>query len=102
MFLMPSRYEPSGLNQMYSLRYGTVPIVRATGGLDDTIEEGTGFKFAEYSGQALMDAVRAAARAFSDADGWREMMRRGMPKDFSWNASAAAYSALYRRLIEGV
>ncbi len=66
MFLMPSRYEPCGLNQMYSLRYGTVPVVRATGGLNDTIEDGTGFKFAEYSGPALLEAVRAAARAFAD------------------------------------
>ena len=67
MFLMPSRYEPCGLNQIYSLRYGTVPVVRATGGLDDTIEEGTGFKFAEYSGEALLGAVRAAvASLFAD------------------------------------
>jgi starch synthase len=98
MFLMPSHYEPCGLNQMYSLRYGTVPVVRATGGLDDTIEEGTGFKFAEYSGAALLSAVRAAAQAFAEPDVWREMMRRGMKKDFSWKTSAAAYSALYRRL----
>jgi starch synthase len=99
LFLMPSRYEPCGLNQIYSLRYGTVPVVRATGGLDDTIEEGTGFKFAEYSGQALLGAVRAAIRAFSDEIGWQETMRRGMRKDFSWKASAASYSALYRRLL---
>jgi starch synthase len=99
VFLMPSRYEPGGLNQIYSLRYGTVPVVRATGGLDDTIEEDTGFKFAEYSGEALLGAVRAAVRAFSDPDGWRQMMRRGMQKDFSWKASAAVYSALYRRLL---
>jgi starch synthase len=99
MFLMPSQYEPCGLNQIYSLRYGTVPVVRATGGLDDTIEEGTGFKFAEYSGEALLGAVRAAARAFGHPESWRETMRRGMAKDFSWNASAAAYSALYRRLL---
>src|SRR5579863_4635582 len=99
MFLMPSRYEPCGLNQIYSLRYGTVPVVRATGGLDDTIEEGTGFKFAEYSGEAFLGAVRAAVEAFSNGDVWREMMRRGMQKDFSWNASAAAYSALYRQLL---
>ena len=71
MFLMPSRYEPCGLNQIYSLRYGTVPVVRATGGLDDTIDEGTGFKFAEYSGQALLEAVRAAVAAFADRDGWQ-------------------------------
>lgn len=99
MFLMPSRYEPCGLNQMYSLRYGTVPIVRATGGLNDTIEEGTGFKFAEYSGQALLGAIRAAVRACSEPDLWREMMRRGMRQDFSWKASAAGYSGLYRRLL---
>jgi len=101
MFLMPSRYEPCGLNQMYSLRYGTVPVVRATGGLDDTIEEGTGFKFTEYSGKALLDAVRAAAQAFADQDVWRGMMRRGMAQDFSWGASAARYSALYRQLVAG-
>jgi starch synthase len=99
MFLMPSRYEPCGLNQMYSLRYGTVPVVRATGGLNDTIEEGTGFKFSEYTGQALLEAVRAAARAYSDAGLWRQMMRRGMRQDFSWKASAEAYAALYRRLL---
>ena len=71
IFLMPSHYEPCGLNQIYSLHYGTVPVVRATGGLDDTIEEGTGFKFAEYSGQALLEAVRAAVRAFADREAWQ-------------------------------
>jgi starch synthase len=101
MFLMPSRYEPCGLNQMYSLRYGTVPVVRATGGLDDTIEDGTGFKFREYSGAALMGAIREAAKAFEQKDAWREMMVRGMEKDFSWRASASAYSALYQRLLGG-
>ena len=99
IFLMPSRYEPCGLNQIYSLHYGTVPVVRATGGLDDTIEEGTGFKFADYSGQAFLEAIRAAVRAFADREGWQEMMRRGMRQDFSWRTSAAAYSALYRRLL---
>jgi starch synthase len=99
MFLMPSRYEPCGLNQIYSLRYGTVPVVRATGGLDDTIEEGTGFKFTECTGKALLDAVRAAVAAYSQPERWREMMRRGMARDFSWKTSAAAYSALYRRLL---
>jgi len=101
MFLMPSQYEPCGLNQIYSLRYGTVPVVRATGGLDDTIEEGTGFKFREYSAEALLGAVRAATQAYGDAEGWRQMMLRGMAKDFSWKTSAAAYSALYRRLLGG-
>jgi starch synthase len=99
IFLMPSHYEPCGLNQIYSLKYGTVPVVRATGGLDDTIEEGTGFKFADYSGRALFEAVRTAINAFADRDGWRQMMRRGMRKDFSWKTSASAYSELYRRLL---
>jgi starch synthase len=99
MFLMPSRYEPCGLNQIYSLRYGTVPVVRATGGLDDTIEEGTGFKFREYTGQALADAVTAAVQAYADRDSWEAMMRNGMRKDFSWKASAGAYSALYGKLL---
>jgi starch synthase len=98
MFLMPSRYEPCGLNQIYSLRYGTPPMVRATGGLDDTIDEGTGFKFAEYSAHALLGAVRAAVTAYADSRGWRERMRRGMMRDFSWRASAAEYSALYQRV----
>ncbi|HKX00711.1 MAG TPA: glycogen synthase GlgA [Bryobacteraceae bacterium] len=101
MFLMPSRYEPSGLNQLFSLRYGTVPVVRATGGLDDTIDEGTGFKFRDYSGEALLEAVRAAAARFQDRESWGEMMRRGMRKDFSWGASAAEYLALYRKLLDG-
>ncbi|MBZ5584529.1 MAG: glycogen synthase GlgA [Acidobacteriia bacterium] len=99
MFLMPSHYEPCGLNQIYSLRYGTVPVVRATGGLDDTIEEGTGFKFTEYSGAALLGAVLEAVRTFSNEPVWRDMMRRGMARDFSWKTSAAAYSALYRDLL---
>lgn len=99
LFLMPSRYEPCGLNQIYSLRYGTVPVVRATGGLDDTIEDGTGFKFAEYTGQALAAALREAGRVFAGEAEWRAMMLRGMRKDFSWTRSAAAYSALYRQLL---
>jgi starch synthase len=101
MFLMPSRYEPCGLNQIYSLRYGTVPVVRATGGLDDTIDSETGFKFREYSSAALLAAVRQALEAFSNRDAWQEMMRRGMRRDFSWKASAGRYSALYRRLLGG-
>ena len=99
IFLMPSYYEPCGMNQIYSLRYGTVPVVRATGGLDDTIEEGTGFKFVEYSSKALLEAVRGAIAGFADRDGWRKMMLRGMGKDFSWKKSAAAYSQLYGRLL---
>lgn len=106
MFLMPSRYEPSGLNQMYSLKYGTVPIVRATGGLDDTIEpwdatssKGTGFKFSAYSGVALLNCVHEALRAFKDQDGWKKLMLNGMSKDFSWHASAREYVKVYERLV---
>jgi starch synthase len=101
-FLMPSRYEPCGLNQIYSLKYGTVPIVRATGGLDDTIREGTGFKFSEYSEAALKVAVRAACAAYQDREKWTAMMRRGMQQDFSWKVSAAEYAALYRQLRRGL
>jgi len=99
MFLMPSRYEPCGLNQIYSLRYGTVPIVRATGGLDDTVDETTGFKFADYSAAALVDAVRRALLAYRNREAWREMMIRGMKKDYSWEASARQYATLYASLL---
>src|SRR6201997_640520 len=105
MFLMPSRYEPCGLNQIYSLKYGTVPIVRATGGLDDTIEpwdarsgRGTGFKFSEYSGEALLRTIKEALRAFQDQSSWQRLMRNGMAKDFSWNASAKEYVRGYERV----
>jgi starch synthase len=102
MFLMPSRYEPCGLNQVYSLKYGTVPIVRATGGLDDTIESfdvesgtGTGFKFAEYSGRALVQCLRQALQYYADQRIWKRIQLNGMAKDFSWKASAAEYVKLY-------
>jgi starch synthase len=98
MFLMPSQYEPCGLSQIYSLRYGTVPIVRATGGLDDTVNEETGFKFAEYAPEALQDAIQSALEAFAHRESWTERMRRGMAKDFSWTTSAAEYRRLYRSL----
>jgi starch synthase len=98
MFLMPSRYEPCGLNQIYSLRYGTVPIVRATGGLDDTIQQDTGFKFHEYTGEALLSAVRAALAAYRNREQWSAMMKRGMRRDYSWQASAVEYMDLYRRI----
>jgi starch synthase len=104
MFLMPSRYEPSGLNQIYSLKYGTVPIVRATGGLDETIEpwdartgKGTGFKFYEYNGESLLLTIKAALQAFRDEASWRVLMRNGMAKDFSWAASAKEYVKVYER-----
>ncbi len=95
MFLMPSLYEPCGLNQIYSLHYGTVPIVRATGGLDDTVDDATGFKFAEYSGRALAGAIGEALHAWQSRDAWIERMRRGMARNFSWEASAAEYQKLY-------
>ena len=105
MFLMPSRYEPCGLNQIYSLKYGTVPVVRATGGLDDTIEnwdphtrKGTGFKFTEYSGDALLATIRQALQAYRDHENWQALMRNGMKKDFSWNASAREYVKVYERV----
>jgi starch synthase len=98
LFLMPSRYEPCGLNQMYSLRYGTPPLVRATGGLNDTIDEETGFKFKEYDGGALLAAVRSALTAWKDRKQWTALMKNGMRKDHSWGRSAGEYMALYRRL----
>ena len=106
IFIMPSRYEPCGLNQIYSLRYGTVPVVRATGGLDDTIESfdlqhgtGTGFKFTEYSGGALLHAIRQALHHYSDEGVWNLIQLNGMAKDFSWNTSAAEYAKLYEAAI---
>ena len=98
IFLMPSHYEPCGLNQIYSLKYGTVPVVRATGGLDDTIDASTGFKFTDYNGGALLAAVRDACQAWENHSAWAERMIRGMRKDFSWAPSARAYSQLYQRL----
>jgi starch synthase len=98
LFLMPSRYEPCGLNQLYSLKYGTVPVVRATGGLDDTIEAETGFKFWTYSADAMLGALRSARDAFADSERWRAMMLAGMAKDFSWAVSATEYSRLYESL----
>lgn len=106
MFLMPSRYEPCGLNQIYSLKYGTVPIVRATGGLDDTIEAfngstGTGFKFSHYSADALFATIARALDVYRQPETWRKLMRNGMLKDFSWNQSARQYVDLYRTVARG-
>jgi starch synthase len=104
MFLMPSRYEPCGLNQIYSLKYGTVPVVRATGGLDDTIEpwdartgKGTGFKFSDYTGEALLATIKQALLAYQDPSSWQALMRNGMGRDFSWGASAREYGKIYER-----
>ena len=108
MFLMPSRYEPCGLNQIYSLKYGTVPIVRATGGLDDTIEpwdartgKGTGFKFTDYTGEALLATIKQALLAYQDPSSWQTLMRNGMSRDFSWGASAREYGKIYERARQG-
>jgi starch synthase len=105
MFLMPSRFEPCGLNQMYSLRYGTVPIVRATGGLDDTVIDvdtaqgtGTGFKFRDYTPEALVKTVERALVRFQDRADWAAIQRRGMRQDHSWDVSAAKYVKLYEGL----
>ena len=98
-FLMPSRFEPCGLGQMIALRYGTVPIVRATGGLNDTIREGydgNGFRFHPYEISYLNDAIGRALQAYSDKKGWAILRGRGMREDFSWEASAQRYIGLYQ------
>jgi len=105
LFVMPSRYEPCGLNQIYSLKYGTVPVVRATGGLDDTItpfdgENGTGFKFSSYSAQALLGCIEQAIEAFRDKKAWLKLQQNCMKQDFSWTQSAKSYAALYQGLYE--
>jgi len=107
MFLMPSRFEPCGLNQMYSLKYGTIPVVRATGGLADTVTQvghvtgaGTGFLFEDYSPEAFLKCIYTALAAFEDKRLWRRIMQNAMSQDFSWNKSARAYLDLYQRLME--
>ena len=104
LFLMPSRFEPCGLNQMYSLRYGTVPLVHATGGLYDTVRNydattglGTGFAFDEYSSLALLRTLRRALAVYEDSAAWRRMQIAGMREDFSWDASALEYVKIYER-----
>jgi len=103
MFLMPSRYEPCGLNQMYSLKYGTIPVVRATGGLDDTIKdfnpetgEGNGFKFVEYSSLALVEKIKKALAIFQNKKLWENLVKNAMKEDFSWKKSALRYEEIYR------
>ncbi len=104
LFLMPSRFEPCGLNQMYSLRYGTAPVVRAVGGLEDTVEDydgrtrGTGFKFGEYRPEAMRTALRRAVDVYRDERAFRGIVERGMAVDSSWDARAERYEALYRSL----
>ena len=101
-FLMPSRFEPCGLNQMYSLRYGTPPVVHATGGLRDTVQDGVnGFVFPEPTAHALWVAVDRALAAFADPASWKKLVRAGMAQDFSWIHSAKDYAALYRTVLGG-
>jgi starch synthase len=96
---MPSRFEPCGLNQMYSQRYGTPPVARATGGLVDTIVDGvTGFLFERAEPAALAAAVRRALAAYRDATRWARIQQAGMKCDFSWTAAARRYADLYARL----
>jgi starch synthase len=102
IFLMPSHFEPCGLNQIYSLKYGTIPVVRATGGLDDTVEEwnpilktGTGFRFQPYEAQALLDAIDRALAAFYDKTQWSQLMENAMAQNFSWEKPAQEYAAVY-------
>jgi len=106
ILLIPSLYEPCGLTQMYALRYGTVPLVRATGGLNDTIVpfdpetgKGNGFKFGPYRAEALMEAVNEAVRLYRDSAAWHVLMTNGMAEDFSWDRSAKRYLELYRSIV---
>ncbi len=105
IFLMPSLYEPCGLNQMFSLKYGTIPVVRSVGGLKDTVENyddeggtGTGFVFGEYKPQALLQAIDRALRIFDDKKAWMNLCRRAMSVNFSWDRSAKDYGELYQKL----
>ena len=105
MFLMPSKYEPCGLNQMYSLKYGTIPIVRATGGLDDTIQkfdphtgEGNGFKFVDYSSKALLEETKRALEVYDDSANWVKLVKKAMRMDFSWKKSALRYAEIYSQI----
>lgn len=106
LFLMPSRFEPCGLNQIYSLKYGTIPVARATGGLDDTIEpydsaldRGTGFKFGPYGAETLLTTLQEALTVYRDRSAWERLMRRAMQADFSWTRSAQEYVELYARAL---
>jgi starch synthase len=110
MFLMPSRYEPCGLNQIYSLKYGTVPIVRKTGGLADTVKDwgeglangertGTGFSFSGYNKNELLRTVERALEIFKDKSAWRKIQLNGMKKEYSWERSAKEYLVLYKNAV---
>jgi starch synthase len=105
LFMMPSRFEPCGLNQMYSLRYGTVPVVRAVGGLVDTVRpfnprngQGTGFLFAPYAPRAFVETLRAALAVYPNKKLWTRLQKNGMKADFSWDRSAGEYVKMYKKL----
>ncbi len=107
MLLVPSRYEPCGMTQIYALRYGTVPIVRATGGLSDTIQqfdpksgEGTGFKFVEYEKVAFLAQIQEAVRTYYDGPAWERLIKNGMKANFSWEEPAQKYASLYEKVVE--
>jgi starch synthase len=104
MYMMPSRYEPCGLNQMYSLNYGTVPIVRKTGGLADTVndyhefnQQGNGFSFGDFTPHALYTSIQRALTLFYQKDEWMKVVERGMTEDFSWQKSARKYIEVYKK-----
>jgi starch synthase len=106
IFLMPSHFEPCGLGQLIALRYGSVPVVRKTGGLSDTIVDGkdngkepTGFSFDEYKASVLWKCLQRALKAYRDKDGWKKIVRNGMNRDFSWKQSAKKYEELYCRVV---
>jgi starch synthase len=107
LFLMPSKYEPCGLNQIYSLRYGTLPVVRATGGLEDTIVnydpetgKGNGFKFKRYDAKEFLNKTKEAIQFYTQPKHWKQLLRNAMTADFSWSRSAEAYLDLYRKALE--
>ena len=108
-YLMPSRFEPCGLNQLYSLRYGTVPVVRATGGLDDSVMDilenrdlATGIKFEEASARALAHAIRKALAVYRERPLLDHLRRNGMKADFSWDRQANEYATLYDHLLHEI
>jgi starch synthase len=107
LFLMPSKYEPCGLNQIYSLKYGTIPVVRATGGLDDTITHynpstgmGNGFKFARYDAKEFLNQIKVAMDLYAQPEHWTRLIRNAMSSDFSWERSAEAYLELYQKALK--
>lgn len=106
IYLMPSKYEPCGLTQLYALKYGTIPIVRFTGGLADTIEKingnnnGTGFVFKKYGVEEMMKEIKRALKLYEDKEEWTALMKNGMSKDFSWNSSAQKYITLYKKILK--